>query len=263
MALPHLSNSNFFEKFWPRVAQAVTGHRAGADASILPLLRRLRVRRGAGVLDVPCGYGRHAVMLARRGYRVTGVDISPKLLKQARESARVHRVDIDLQRGDMRRLRFRNQFDLVLNLFTSFGYFGDRDDQRVLDGIYRALRPGGWLVLHVINRDFVMRHYRPHGRAKLKGFRLEERVKMDWATSVIRTVWTARFASRRAMHRMLGSVRKKDSRMRGVTHLRIYSCHELTRMMEQAGFRRVQAFGGFQGEALSLDRNWQTLVAQK
>jgi len=262
------SNRSFFVKFWPAVAQQVTSHRAGADADILPLLRRLRLPRGARVLDVPCGYGRHAVLLARRGYRVTGVDISTELLKLAREAARARRAEVDFRLGDMRRLRFRNQFDLALNLFTSFGYFGDRDDERVLDGLYRALRRGGRLVLHAINRDFIMRHYRPHGRARLKGFRLDERGKMDWASSVIRTEWTVTFASRRAMQQALGlkgAARRLMGapRMRGVTHLRIYSCHELKCMLERAGFRQVQAFGGFKGEAVSMDRRWLTLVASK
>jgi len=263
------NNRRFFVRFWPIVAQQVTSHRAGADADILPLLRRLRMPRGARVLDVPCGYGRHAVLLARRGYRVSGVDISTELLKLAREAARAQRVDVDFRHGDMRRLRFRNRFDLALNLFTSFGYFGDGDDQLVLDGYYRALRPGGWLVLHVINRDFIMRHYRPHGRARrLKGFRLEERGKMDWATSVIRTEWTVTFASRRAMQQALGlkgAGRRLMAapRMRGVTHLRVYSCHELQRMLKHAGFRGVQAFGGLRGEAVSIDRRWLTLVASK
>lgn len=79
-----LYSDRFFQDIWPVIAEQVTRHRAGADADILPLLRRLGVRRGARVLDVPCGFGRHALVLARCGYRVTGVDISPELLAQAR-----------------------------------------------------------------------------------------------------------------------------------------------------------------------------------
>ncbi|MGH9858758.1 MAG: class I SAM-dependent methyltransferase [Candidatus Acidiferrales bacterium] len=263
-------NRDFFNKIWPVIAEQVTRHRAGADADILPLLRRLGVRRGARVLDVPCGFGRHALVLARRGFRVTGIDISADLLAQAREQARKKQLTIEFQRGDMRRLRFRSEFDLLLNLFTSFGYFGDREDQRVLDSFYRALRPGGCAVVHVINRDYIVRHYRPRGVSQLKDFRLDERVAMDWATSTIRTEWTVQFQrgsplleriSRRGKAKAHSL--KGPPRVRGVTHLRIYSCHELKTMLERAGFRRVQAFGGFRGEPVSMDNRWLLLVARR
>ncbi|MGH9795547.1 MAG: class I SAM-dependent methyltransferase [Candidatus Acidiferrales bacterium] len=285
-------NAQFFQQIWPVISEQVTRHRAGADDDVLPLLRRLGLRRGARVLDVPCGFGRHALVLARCGYRVTGVDISPELLAQARAACSgaargsrrgifrhvpsSHRRNRPLQnppefiRGDIRRLRFRGQFDLVLNLFTSFGYFGDRDDQRVLDSFYRALRPSGRAVVHAINRDYIVRHYRPRSVSRLKDFRLDERVAMDWATSTIRTEWTVRFRRGSALlarfsRRGKSKARrlKPAPRVRGVTHLRIYSCHELKAMLERAGFRRVQAFGGFRGEPVSMNRRWLLLIGQR
>lgn len=127
----------------------------------------------------------------------------------------------------MRRLRFRGQFDLVLNLFTSFGYFGDRTDQRVLESFYRALRPGGRAVVHVINRDYIVRHYRPRSTSRLKNFRLDERVAMDWATSTIRTEWTVRFkwgslqAARGDRGSVINALTKKQARaMAGGTKAR-------------------------------------------
>ncbi|MGH9789839.1 MAG: SAM-dependent methyltransferase, partial [Candidatus Acidiferrales bacterium] len=176
----------------------------------------------------------------------------------------------EFMRGDMRRLRFRGRFDLVLNLFTSFGYFGDRDDQRVLESFYRALQPGGRAVIHVINRDFIMRHYRPRNVARLKDFRLEERVEMDWATSTIRTEWTVQFRRGSALlarfprrGKSKAHSLKAAPRARGVTHLRVYSCHELKAMLERAGFRRVQAYGGFRGEPVSMNRRFLLLVGQR
>ncbi len=261
-------NERFFREVWPAIGPAVTRHRAGSDADVLPLLRRLGVRRGARVLDVPCGFGRHSILMARRGYRVTGVDFGPELLAQARDKARRKGAAVDFRRGDMRRLRYRRQFDLLLNLFTSFGYFGDRDDQRVLKSFHRALKPGGWLVLHTINRDFIVRHYKPLDRARLPGFRLEQRARLDLPTSVIHAEWIVRWDSVPAASRLLGRGSKKPSRLkavprRGWTHLRVYSCHELKAMLARAGFRRVQAFGGFCGEPVSFDRRWLLLTAQR
>jgi SAM-dependent methyltransferase len=263
-----LRNDPFFREVWPAIAGAVTGHRAGSEAELLPLLRRLRVRRRARVIDVPCGFGRHSILLARRGYRVTGVDFGPELLAQARNEARRKGVTVDFRRGDMRRLRFRAQFDLLLNLFTSFGYFGDAGDQRVLELFHRVLKPGGWLVLHTINRDFIVRHYKPHDRVHLPGFRLEQRSRLDWPTSITHGEWIVRWDSAAAARRLLGAKGAKPRSLRtvprrGWTHLRVYSCHELLHMLERAGFRNIQAFGGFRGESVSFDRRWLLLLGRR
>lgn len=261
-------NDPFFREVWPAIGPTVTQHRAGAAAEVLPLLRRLRIRPGARVLDVPCGFGRHSILLARRGYRVTGVDINAQMLAQAREEVRRKGVTVDFCRGDMRRLRFRRQFDLVVNLFTSFGYFGDRGDQQMLEAFHRALRPGGWLALQTINRDFIVRYYKPLDRVRLPGFRLEQRARIDWPTSVIHGEWIVRWNRRQAAQRLPAGRGRKARRLkpvprRGLTHLRVYSCHELVRMLEQAGFRRVQAFGGFKGEAVHFDRRWILVTAHR
>ncbi len=246
-------NQKFFAEVWPKIAAAVTGHRADAHADIFPLLRRLAVRRDARVLDAPCGYGRHAVALAKRGYRVTGVDISPVLLKQAREAARAAGVDADFRRGDLRRMEFRGQFGLALNLFTSFGYFGDEEDAQVVRNFYRALKPRGWLVIHVINRDYVIRNYQPRRKARMKGFTLEESGEMDFASSLVRTVWVARPSAAADGGRAL----------RAETTIRMYSPHELAAMLRAAGFRDVCVYGGFRGEPVSFDRRWMVVCGRK
>ena len=100
------------------------------------------VNLGEGdVLDLACGPGRHAVALAKEGFRVTGVDLSPFLLQKAISLARTESVDVEWVRDDMRHFVRPEAFDLVINIFTSFGYFDDkRDDTTVLQNIHRNLR---------------------------------------------------------------------------------------------------------------------------
>src|SRR5207237_4588127 len=83
----------------------------------------LQARPPLRVLDLPCGQGRHAIELARRGYEVTGMDLSPFLIELARERARAAGVRVRWLTGDMRQPIPDAKFDLILNLFTSFGYF--------------------------------------------------------------------------------------------------------------------------------------------
>ena len=94
----------------------------------------LAVRPPLRILDLPCGQGRHAIELARRGYDVTGVDLSPFLLKVAEERARADGIRVRWLAGDMRHPIVGESFDVVLNLFTSLGYFADEaDDAKVVD----------------------------------------------------------------------------------------------------------------------------------
>src|SRR5436853_5022810 len=90
----------------------------------------LRMKPPLRILDLPCGQGRHAIELARRGYAVTGADLSPFMIEAAAERARSAGVQVRWVTGDMRQVLPEAAFDLSLNLFTSFGYFADlADDQ--------------------------------------------------------------------------------------------------------------------------------------
>src|SRR5439155_176630 len=110
------------------------------DAQVEAIDKILHLRKGSRILDVACGSGRHTIGLAKRGYRMTGFDLSRALLAEARKSARLAQVKPTFVEGDMRRLRFTNAFDAAISMFTSFGYFdGPEEDREVLRGIARAL----------------------------------------------------------------------------------------------------------------------------
>ncbi|MEX2356228.1 MAG: class I SAM-dependent methyltransferase [Thermaerobacterales bacterium] len=118
------------------------------------------------ILDVPCGYGRHALALARRGFQLTGIDVSPNLIDQARRGAQelagqypgrpLPRFDA----GDMRHLSFDAIFDRAYVMDVSFGFFSEAGNRAVLAGLSRALKPGGRLMLDLFN---------PHSVAELEG----------------------------------------------------------------------------------------------
>lgn len=120
-----------------------------AKSFINNLFEYLNLRADTNVLDLACGKGRHSIQVHGLGYRVTGLDLSKESIKYAMQFKEER---LDFRYGDMRELPYSNEFDLVLNLFTSFGYFEeDLENLKVIQSISKALKQSGILVLDFLN----------------------------------------------------------------------------------------------------------------
>ncbi|NNE35125.1 MAG: class I SAM-dependent methyltransferase [Rhodothermales bacterium] len=116
----------------------------------------LATRQGTSILDVGCGRGRHAIEFARRGYDVTGLDLSSRAIEIAKEKAKEAGVTVTFLQGDMRIPVDKQRFDGVVNLFTAFGYFEDwSDHQKAVDAMVAAVKPGGFVVQDFLNPSYV------------------------------------------------------------------------------------------------------------
>jgi ubiquinone/menaquinone biosynthesis C-methylase UbiE len=136
-----LFDDDYLYFYEPRLAGV-----SDADAGVI--WRLLELERGMEVLDLACGHGRIANRLAARGARVAGLDATPLFLERARSEAAVGGLEVQYVEGDMRSLPWADSsFDCVVSWFTSFGYFDDDDNRRVLREAHRILRPGGRLLL--------------------------------------------------------------------------------------------------------------------
>ena len=198
------------------------------------LLRALRPAPGARILDVPCGYGRHASALARRGFRVVGVDLSRAMIAEARRRG-AEGPRLAFVRADMRRIAFRGEFDAVVNLYTSFGYFTPAQNQAVLRRMARALRPGGTLLIDHRDPAYdATLPRRPWYRAGAKRFILEDR-RFDRRTRI--TVSTQ-------------LVIATGPRLIRQRHLRFqeFTLAEWRRMLRRAGLRLRRAYSGYDGQ---------------
>lgn len=128
-------------------------HRDDEEASKLANLiqKRLPPERYPTVLDLACGRGRHSINLAKRGYYVTGADLSPNAVSIAKEKANKQNLDITFIRHDMRQ-HLPERYHLIVNLFTSFGYFeDDSENQLVINAISEMLEPNGMVVIDYLN----------------------------------------------------------------------------------------------------------------
>jgi len=112
------------------------------------------------ILDIGCGTGRHAIELARRGYSVTGIDLSDSQLQRAREKAAAAGVRVDFQNGDARELPFTAEFDLAIMLCEGAFPLMETDEMnfRILQGAARALTPGGKFIFTTLNGLFPLVH---------------------------------------------------------------------------------------------------------
>lgn len=130
-----------------------------AECFIQQISKYLNIPTSAKVLDVACGKGRHSKTLAKLGFNVTGIDLSPNSIAEAR-NFNCDNMHFDV--WDMRKTYKQNEFDFVFNLFSSFGYFDDeRDDYACINAFYENLKANGTLVLDYINTECAVKTMKP------------------------------------------------------------------------------------------------------
>ena len=135
------------------------------EAEVAFVERALGLRAGDAVLDLCCGQGRHAILLAKHGIRATGQDLSERYIADARRIAAEQGADAAFVVGDMRRIESAERYDAVINMFTAFGYLeADADNARVLREARRALKPGGRILIDALNREWVLANQTPEER---------------------------------------------------------------------------------------------------
>ena len=203
-------------------------HEAGELVATSPLLK---VASGTRVLDLACGPAVHVVPMARAGADVTGVDLSAAMLERASEACARAGVSARLVQADMLEFVEPDAYDLVINMYTSFGYFTDPGDNlTVLRNIRASLVPGGTTVIDLLGKEVLASWVGRPQSVPVPGGTvfMEDTILDDW--SRLRTDWTL--------------VRGNEVRKASIlSHL--YSAVELRSLFEQAGFVDIEFFGGF------------------
>lgn len=225
--------SEWFESWFGEEYVALYPHRneAEAERAVTLIANTLATRPVRRVLDLACGSGRHARYLGQRWW-TSGVDLSEVLLRMA-QRADTHAC---LVRADIRSLPYaKSSFDLVVNLFTSFGYFEtDAEHEGVMRDLACVINPGGTFVLDFFNAAQVRDQLVPYNESSIAGRHVEQRRKItDDGRFVVKHI---------AM---------KDEGREFVERVRLFRKDELVSMLERAGFRIETSYGDYGGEPLT------------
>ncbi len=127
------------------------------------IIKALGLKKKDLLLDLCCGHGRHSLELAKRGYRVKGLDYSKVLIEKGKTAAKKQKLTIEFRQGDARNLPYKDEFfDGVIMMGNSFGYTVEpADDRKILQEVYRVLKPAGKFLLDITNGEYVLKHLSP------------------------------------------------------------------------------------------------------
>lgn len=220
-----------------------------AEVEIIQLLTLVE-DVGQDVLDLCCGPARHSVLLAQRGYHVTGVDNSKYILGKAKENCRRVQVTVEFVEKDMREYVQPGSFDLILNLYTSFGFFNNQnDDRRVVQNMYNNLKTSGKVVVEMMGKEILARVFQETAGTVLDdGSIIVQRHKIINNWSEVENEWI-----------LLKEGKYKTYRF----NLRLYSAAELQNLFAGCGFKNIKIFGGLNGVKYDNKAQRLVLVAEK
>ena len=217
-------DSPLYEKLYAYRDDAEAELLANNLESVLPLGEYHKI------LDLGCGRGRHSINMARRGYKVTGIDLSEAAIQKAKKRSKNLGLDIEFLIGDMR-IPLERKFDAIINVFTSFGYFEDDDENvKVLSAMRYMLHPESKLVMDYLNANQVIRAYVPHERGKTDDISYEITRFIEQGTI------------NKKMEFFLGEPSKK---MVYKERVKLFDLNWFEKHMEEIGIRIIQTYGDY------------------
>ena len=236
----------FFLGPWAGIQSDIPAERTAREADTIE--RQLELEPGAAVLDVPCGDGRLSIALGARGYRLTGVDITPEFLERARRAASERGVEVVLETRDMRDLPWRDEFDGAFCYGGSFGYFDDAGNVDFLRAVTAVLKSGGRFLLETHVMETLLPRYEPKGWTRYGDTYVLEDRSFDHAGSRIETTWT-----------FLGPGAPSEEH----SSIRLYTYREVAELLERAGFDSVEGFDALSEQPFEIGARRLLVRARK
>lgn len=239
------------DAYWTTFESILFNRKRLADttAQVDHIIKLVQIHARAKILDLCCGIGRHSLEFARRRFQVTGVDRTISYLDKARKQAKTEGLNIEFVDEDMRAFCREDDFDVVINMFTSFGYFEDaEDDRRVVENVYRSLKSGGKFLIEMEGKELLAGKFRERDWNEINGFVILEERKILNNWDKIESRWI---------------ILKDDQQVEHKFVLRLYSAKEITFLLNQCGFSEVNVYGNLEGIDYDHRAERLVVVAQK
>lgn len=203
------------------------------------LIKSLSLDPNKAIMDLGCGKGRHALALAREGFHVTALDFSQVYIDQLNTQAVREKLPVQTKIQDMRYWREPDKYHAVYMMFTTFGYFSDEENEKIIFNIADSMKKGGKLLLDIENRDYIVKFFiHEKWREKNDGFLLE-RHKFFPLTSCLST------------KRIL--VKHQGANKQASRQYRLYSAHEIICIAKKAGLHLVESMGDYSGNPFQIN----------
>lgn len=202
------------------------------------------------ILDLGCGPGRHCLALAKMGFKITGVDTSKYLLSRANENAHKSQLQVNFNYADMLKYQSDNKYDLIINMFNSFGYFNTaKKNQKVIDHSFQNLKNTGTFIIDTVGKETLARNIEPVHLCEYDNgdIRIERPLLID-DMQVFSNEWIL--------------IRDNEAFRRSYQHY-VYTPVELTTMCYQAGFNNVRVYGSLAGDPYDIESDRLVIVAEK
>lgn len=226
---------------------------------VLKIFKQTGIEDGATILDLGCGIGRHSVELAKKGYKVMGIDLSPIYIEIARKRA----FELNLQNKiqfeivDERELRkslSSEKFNGIINMFTSFGFYNDETNKDILSQCKDLVKKDGIFIMEIVNRDWIVRNFQEKSYIHSGDLFLFEENKLDLENSRKKDIW-------RFFKKQNDESCKLEAEVE--IDLRIYCLHELIDLFKRTGWNYLKAYGDLELNEPSINSNRLVVVAKK
>lgn len=212
------------------------------------IINVLKLKKKDKIMDVCCGWGRHMIELATRGYDMTGVDYSSYFLKFGEKIADRKGIKVNFIHGDIRRLPLKVKFDAVLNLFTSFGYFSDVENEKIIKDISKLLKRKGKFIIDIPNVCYFLLNFKRVLKYKKNGKTILENHNFNPITF-------------RDYLKIKVTGKNKQENLGYI--LRFYSFPEIKDMLKKNGLKIKKVYGSYKEESFNLDSNRMIIAGEK
>jgi SAM-dependent methyltransferase len=227
-------------------------HRNDDDArNLIDLIQRtIPLKKGDKVLDVCCGAGRHSIELARRGFKVTGFDLSKFLISEAKKNYKQlpeKHIKANFLIRDMRKFNFKNSFDAAANLFTSFGYFSDDEENfLVIKNVSSSLKKNGYFVFDYLNGNYLRKNVVPYDKKTFLGKEFTQ--KRTIVGNFVRKEISIKSGSKKISYEEV---------------LKLYDINILTKVFQKNKLKVIHSFGDYFGNNYSKDKSQRLILIAK